>query len=82
MKTQLRKQQNFREQTCDIGIIVIDQVKLFLLYIMPPLEVFLLLFTVYHIVLVVGDIGTTGGVAYLVASLCPIMSSLLKADLP
>lgn len=82
MKTQLQKQQNFGEQTCDIGIIVINQVKLFLLCIMPPPEVFLLLFTVYHIVLVVGDIGTTGGVAYLVASLCPIMSSFLKADLP
>lgn len=46
---------------------------------MAPLEV---LFTVYHIVSVVGDIGTTGGVAYLVASLCPIMSSLLKDHVP
>lgn len=82
MKTQLQKLQNLREQTCDIRIIV-NQAKLFLLYsIIAPLEVFLLLSSVYHIVSVVGDIGTTGGVACLVASLCPIMSSLLKNDLP
>lgn len=43
---------------------------------------YLLLSTVCHIVSVVGDIGTRGGVAYLVAPLCRIMSSLLKDDLP
>lgn len=49
---------------------------------MAFLAVYLLLSTVCHIVSVVGDIGTRGGVAYLVASLCWIMSSLLKDDLP